>query len=182
MAGVVAYLGYRLHRQKKDLQDLLNFIVTEKKRVGPATRNLMDLLSDIANASAESGENHYLLAKRLHHILLSPRGEGRSIKGDYLYLADLYNEGLLTWLRKEYPDLTSNEVVLCAMLTLGLEPPCISKVLGYDHEHTFYNKRAEIRKKLRLDHNDPLEGFLAGQAERLEQQHKAFIRQLTERY
>ena len=66
MAGVVAYLGYRLYRQKKDLQDLLNFIVTEKKRVGPATRNLMDLLSDSAYASAESGENHYLLDKRLH--------------------------------------------------------------------------------------------------------------------
>lgn len=97
-------------------------------------------------------------------------------------LANQYDSGLLSWLTEEYPDLTRNEIVLCGMLTIGLEPICISKVLGYDHEHTFYNKRAEVRKKLHLDHNDPLEGFLAGQAERLEKRQRDYIRQLKERY
>ena len=141
----------------------------------------MNLLADIANASAESGENEYLLAKRLHKILLASRGEGRAIKQDYLMMADLYNGGLLTWLQRTYPDLTRSEIVLCGMLTLGFAPPCISKVLGYDHEHTFYNKRAEVRKKLGLDHNDVLEGFLAEKAKMLEQQRTAYFRQLKER-
>ena len=142
----------------------------------------MELLSDVANASAQSGESEYLLAKRLHRILSSPRGEGRTIKEDFYMLANLCEDGLLTHLEQEYSDLTRNEIGLCGMITLGLEPACISTILGYDHENTFYNKRAEIRKKLHLEHSVSLEGFLFQKAEGLRRHHEEMLRQLKERY
>lgn len=178
---MIVALFVLLSRQKKDFQDLLSFIKTDRARVDPAIRTLVELLSDIANASAQSGESQYLLAKRLNTILLSPRGEGRIIKESFLVLANLYDSGLLSELVRECPELSHNEIVLCGMITVGLDPVCISKILGYDHEHTFYNKRADIRKKLRLSHTVPLEGYLSERAQSLRKEHETYLRALIAR-
>ena len=143
---------------------------------------LVDLLAEIANASAQSGSSDYLLAKRLDRILSSSRGEGRSIKEAFFMLSDLYDSGLLTWLGKKYPALTRNEIGLCGMLTLDMEPACISKILGYDHEQTFYNKRTEIRKKLQLRHDESLERYLSRLIDRLQEEHDAALAQFTKRH
>ena len=178
---MIVSLFVLLARQKKDYQDLLSFIKTDRARIDPAVRTLVELLSDIANASAQSGESQYLLAKRLHIILTSPRGEGRIIKESFLVLANLYDSGLLSDLIREYPELTRSELVLCGMITVGLDPVCISKIMGYDHEHTFYNKRADVRKKLRLPHTVPLERYLADRAQSLRKEHEVYLRELIAR-
>lgn len=147
--------------------------------VDPAVRTLVDLLSDIANAVAISGESQYLLNKRLSNILLSPRGEGRSVRNAFAILANLYDSGLLTQLARECPELNPSELGLCAMLTVGLDPVCISKVLGYDHEHTFYNKRADVRKKLGLAHNIPLEGYLFDRVQALREKRSRYLGELN---
>ena len=165
------------------MQELISFISKEKARIGPATRMLVELLSDIANASAQSGDSQYLLAKRLNRILSSPRGEGRTIKQDFLVIANLYTEGLLTYLKQAYSDLTGREIGLCGMITLGFDPGCICKILGYMHEQTFYNRRSDVRKKLQLEGQTvTLEEFLQSQVERLRKQHETDFLRLKERY
>lgn len=148
----------------------------------PAIRELTELMTDIANASARSGNSEYLLARELDRILRESRGEGRSVKEAYLRLADICEAGLLDWLKKEYPQLSANEVNLCGLLMLGIEPACISKVFGYEHEQTFYNKRKDIRKKLKLDHDEPLEVFLKEQIERLRRRKEEQFRKLIRQY
>ncbi len=180
--GALAYLVHRLQRQKTDIQELLTLSSAARGRTGPAIRVLVELLVDIANAAAQSGSNEYLLAKRLDRILTSSRGEGRTIKDDFAIIADLSESGLLTRLKEVCPDLTPSEIALCGMLTVGLEPACISKILRYDHEQTFYNKRKNIRKKLQLDHAESLEGYLNDLAGRLLQEHDAAFSQLVRRY
>ena len=173
IAGASVYLAFRFYRQKKEIQDLLHFLADDQYRIDPAARVLVELFTEIANASAQSAENEYLLAKRLHRILTATRGHGRTIKEDFLLLANLYDWGLLTHLEKTY-QLTRGDLVLCGMITLNMEPACISKILGYDHERTFYNKRADVRKKLGLEHTVPLEGFLEEQIEMLRKEHQAY--------
>jgi DNA-binding CsgD family transcriptional regulator len=180
-AGLIATLFVLLSRKNKDFQELLAYIKSDRGRIDPATRILVELLSDIANASAQSGESQYLLAKRLNNILISPRGEGRIIKESFMVLANLYDSGLLSELVRECPELSHNELILCGMITVGLNPVCISKILGYDHEHTFYNKRADVRKKLRLSHTVPLEGYLSERAQSLRKEHEAYLRKLIAR-
>lgn len=179
MTGLIAALCHQLYRQKRKLQDLLFFIHAERDLVDPAVRTLVDLLSDIANAVAISGESQYLLSKRLSNILLSPRGEGRSVRDAFVILANLYDSGLLSRLSRECPELNPSELGLCAMLTVGLDPVCISKILGYDHEHTFYNKRADVRKKLGLAHSIPLEGYLSDRVQALREEHDRYLSELT---
>lgn len=148
----------------------------------PAVHCLVELLSDIANASAQSGESEYLLAKRLDRILSSSRGEGRTIKEQFLCLADLHEAGLLTYLEQISPELTRSEIGMCGMIMLGLEPPCISRVLGYDHEQTFYNKRTDIRKKLHLERDESLEGYLSDVVAQLRLRNELHFRHLQKRY
>lgn len=148
----------------------------------PAIRNLVELLTDVANASAQSGGSEYLLAKRLDRILTAPRGEGHAIRNAYIQLADLYEAGLLTYLKRTHPVLTPAEIGLCGLIMLGIEPACISKVYGYDHVQTFYNKRKDIRKKLELEHDIPLEKYLEEQIERLRIEDERRIRDLIVRY
>jgi len=180
--GLIVTLCILLYRRKNELQDLLHFIQTDRARVDPATRILVDLISDIANAAALSGDSQYMMVKRLNGILLSPRGESRIIKESFLILANLYAHGLLSQLALEHPGLNHNELVLCGMIMVRLDPVCISKVLGYDHEHTFYNKRADVRKKLGVAHHIPLDRYLDERVEKLRQEHDSFLRELIARY
>ena len=180
--GLLAYSLIRLRRQRSDLRSLLELVTTDRERVEPAVRDLIELLSDIVNAAARGGESLHMLSKRLDRILSTSRGEGRTIKEKFLILSDLYDSGLLTWLRQTYPELTRNEVGLCGMITLGLDPISIDKVFGYDHEQTFYNRRGDIRRKLGLDRSMPLERFLSEQAARLRKEHETALRQIARRY
>ena len=180
--GLLILALIQLRRQHDDLKALLNLVRSDRDRIEPAARNLTDLLSDVANASALSGESAHMLSKRLNRILTASRGEGRTVRDEFLILANLYDCGLLTWLEQHYPELNRNEIAICGMITLGLDPLCIDKVFGYDHEQTFYNRRADIRRKLGLDRSVPLERFLTEQAARLRQEHEAALRRIDGRY
>lgn len=153
------------------MRGLLDTVLSDRARINPAMRELTEFLSDIANASAISGESDYLLAKRLSRILSSPRGEGRSLRDAFLSVADGYESGLMSWLAQQFPELSRTEIGICGLMTVGLDPGCISKILGYEHEQTFYNKRTEIRRKIGLDRNTPLEKFLLEKIDELRDKH-----------
>jgi len=180
-SGLLAFTFFRIRKQRSDLHKLLSLVTADRERTEPAVRNLIDLLSDIANAAARGGDSLHMISKRLDRILSSSRGEGRTIKEQFLILSDLYDSGLITWLKCNYPELTRNEIGLCGMITIGLDPACIDKIFGYDHEQTFYNRRADIRRKLGLDRQIPLERFLTEQAELLREEHEILLRNIRKR-
>lgn len=157
-------------------------VIEDRERVNPAIRILIEMLSDIVNAAAMSGESMHMLTKRLERILSSPRGEGRTLRDNLIVLSDLYHAGLLTWLGDSFPELTRNEIGLCGLIMLGMDPACIDKIFGYDHGQTFYNRRADIRKKLHLERSVPLERFLTEAAERLRREHEDTLKQFGRRY
>ena len=160
-ASWLAIIFYvRNRRLKSGLDKLLEIVKTDRARINPAMRDLTEMLVDVANASAISGDSEYMLAKRLNRILSSPRGEGRTVRNAFMTISDGYESGLMSWLRQSFPELSRSEIALCGLMTVGLDPGCICKVLGYEHEQTFYNKRTEIRRKLSLDRSESLEGFL----------------------
>ena len=104
------------------------------------------------------------------------------IKDAYIRLANIHEAGLISYLEQRFPELSPNEAGMCGLIMLGIEPACISKVFGYDHVQTFYNKRKDIRKKLQLEHEIPLEKFLQKQIERLREEKEAQLRDLIHRY
>ena len=179
---VALLLIFIMLRQRSDIRLLLKALDDRRSHSDPAARSLIELLADVANASALGGSNIHMLAKRLDRILLSDRGEGRTIKDDFRTMADLGQAGLTRCLEERYPDLTPAEKALCAMLMAGLEPASISKICRYEHEQTFYNRRKDLRKKLGLEHGESLERFLEGLSEELRREDDAFFLKMRRRY
>ena len=173
----LAYFWFRrqITLRERRRQQFLSGYLREQERLNKAARELLDLLVDIVNAAAISGDSEYLLAKRLHLILRSKRGEGKSLREVFVRLADFCCSGFITTLVRQYPELTGHERSICAMLVIGMDPGTICKVCGFEHEQTFYNKRKEIRRKLGLEHNTPLEGYLKDWVTRLNRERTFLI-------
>ena len=182
LTGLLILALILLRRQHADVRNLLNRLMIDRDRTWPAIQVLAELMADIANAAAHSGDSVHLLAKRLDLIFTGTSGEGRTFKEAFFILADVCNAGLITSLAARFPELTQTELALCAMILLGLDPACICRVMGYDSDQTFYNRRTDIRKKLGLDRPVSLEGFLLAESQQLQRIHLAYLEQMRKRY
>ena len=170
MAGAgLSYLLLRkqMSRREQEHRRLLKAYVSEQERLDAAASELLIFLVEIINAAARSGESEYMLAKRLNLILTSRRGEGRTLRDVFTRLADFCCGGFITRLGTDCPDLSPSEKAVCSMMVIGLEAGTISKVCGFEHEQTFYNKRKDIRRKIGLDHSAQLEVYLQEWIDRL---------------
>ena len=180
--GLLLYVLHRHRRLRADVRELISRILADRNRIEPAVHTLADLLTDVANATARSGDSLHMLSKRLDRILATSRGEGYSVKESYLSLSDICDAGLAADLQRRFPALSRTEAGLCCMIVRGFDPSCISKVFGYDHEQTFYNKRTEIRRKLGIDRSVPLERFLNDEAARLRKEQRRYLEQWVDRH
>ena len=79
------------------------------------------------------------------------------------------------------PELSRSERSICAMLMIGMEPGAISRICGFEHEQTFYNKRKDIRKKFGLEHVMPLESFLREMIDRMNQDRAAQVESMLQK-
>ena len=158
LTGLLIFVFILIRRQRAEVRELLERLEADRVRAWPAIQILAELMADVANAAAHSGDSAHLLAKRLDRIFSSDSGEARTFKEAFFVLSDVCNAGL------------------------GLDPACISKVLGYDHEQTFYNRRTDIRKKMGLDRTVPLEGYLDEESRKLQLIHESYLERLRERY
>ena len=114
---------------------------------------------DIMNAAADSGNNGQLLYRRVRRYFSGGQAEWTFGAGARA-LANVYFDGLATYLEKTYPTLTPSEIQMCCLIALGATPSCISLACGYEHHVTFYNKRTKIRKKMNLETSESFEGHL----------------------
>lgn len=182
LTGLLIFVFILIRRQRAEVRELLERLEADRVRAWPAIQILAELMADVANAAALSGDSAHLLAKRLDRIFSSDSGEARTFKEAFFVLSDVCNAGLLTALASRFPNLSQTELAICGMIRLGLDPACISKVLGYDHEQTFYNRRTDIRKKMGLDRTVPLEGYLDEESRKLQLIHESYLERLRERY
>lgn len=156
---------------------MINYL-NENERDKKASADLLEFLVEILNAAAISGGSDYLLAKRLDIILTSDRGEGRSIRELMLRLVDMYCSGLITDLAAGNLGLSRSEIAICAMSVIGMEPATICKICKYENEQSFYNRRADIRRKIGLERQASLEGYLLDRAESLKRQRESRIAEM----
>jgi hypothetical protein len=64
-------------------------------------------------------------------------------------------------LKKKFPDLSTNDLRLCAYLKIGLSSKEISDILNIQPSSIFIS-RSRLRKKLNLAADEDLYGFLSG--------------------
>lgn len=117
----------------------------------------------VMNAVSVSGTNWDLMNKKLHRLFTygKDKVENRhAIVSCIPSIANIYCNGLVDYLKENYPDLTEKELAFCSLMALGASSSCVCMVFGYEHYITFYNKRTKIRKKLSIPQSTELETYM----------------------
>lgn len=133
---------------------------------------LAEMVVEVMNAAATGGNNMDLLGKKLHKLFSAsknPLEHRKSLVGAIPSLANIYCNGLATYLRMRYKELNDRDLLLCSLIALGASSSCISMVFGYEHHVTFYNIRAKIRRKMDVPQQLELEAFIAEIVARLDE-------------
>lgn len=119
---------------------------------------VLQQLSQITRQYSERGEIPVEYVKQLNQVI------GESLKKDdewdrFKIHFDQVHPGFFTTLKKRYPDLSENELKLCAYIRIGLRAKQIAEMLNVTADSVNTN-RYRLRKKLQLEKNTNLDDFI----------------------
>ncbi len=131
-------------------------------------------LAKLARENDEKVEVLETIKKSVQHIQKNPTSAARLTKeilaeieaishGDELSFElqlDELNKRFYTNLKKEFSELTQNDLRLCAYIKIGMSAKEIANLLNIKPS-SVYISRSRLRKKLGLSPTDDLHGFLA---------------------
>ena len=77
-------------------------------------------------------------------------------------LTDLLSNGIMTYLKNGYPDLTKYELSYCALICLGFTQESIRLLMNHRNINSVYTLRTKIRRKIAIPTGEStLESHLA---------------------
>ncbi len=97
----------------------------------------------------------------LYHKHLSALNLVREPFADLQYVVNQKYGRLIDFLKTSYPELTSADLSLCALLALGFSQQSICYLYNYSNPRVYYNRRARLRSRLKLSRNYPIEQFIS---------------------
>jgi len=122
---------------------------------------LTDLLCDLLDIAAISGENPVLLLDGFRKFLHGDLPNGSTLLPYLQPMANFKCHGIIDYLKANYENLSETELTFCAMICLRFPPHGIQMIYRQGHPASLYNRRFRLRKKLGLTEGDSsLEIFL----------------------
>jgi tetratricopeptide (TPR) repeat protein len=119
------------------------------------------ILTDISAKVKESYESGSLSRESFNDLQRIVR-ENQNADKEWEHFKELFEKvhaDFFTGLKSKFPELTENELRLCAYLRINLQNKEIAKILNVNSA-TVVTSRYRIRKKLNLDNKEILEDFL----------------------
>lgn len=135
----------RLRKLKDDNETLLALENVPRDAIDNLIRFIRELASDLITESDDP--EHVVVQASRTRIR-----DGREIPGFLSYilpLADYRFYGIISFLKKEYPELTADELSVCALTCLGFSSEVSRYLMQMSNPASFYNMRSRIRRKLR---------------------------------
>lgn len=134
-----------LKKLKDDNDTLLALEDVPRNAVDNLIHFIRELVSDLITGSADPEHAVIQVCRTRIH-------DGREIPGFLSYiqpLADYRCYGIISFLKKEYPALTFDELSVCALTCLGFPSDVSRYLMQMSNPASFYNMRSRIRRKLR---------------------------------
>ena len=129
----------------------------------------MELLRKVIDAALLSDCRPDVLVRDLRNRLSDEIGGEKSLVKDCLLFAEVRFDGIATYLKRRYPLLNRDEILLCCCLCLGLPTDDLRYLLKHENANSLYNRTGRIRRKLGLTNRRiSVEDFLYDLAIRLE--------------
>lgn len=78
-------------------------------------------------------------------------------------MADFRYRGVISDLRRDFPDLSQEDLMICSCICFNISMPVLSVYYGHGNDNSIYNRRCRLRRRLKLDDSgDSLKTFLMG--------------------
>lgn len=165
LAAIILALRLRVKNSKLKEQELLLRIDSQNKELASYTLNFIqknELLSELSDRVKElKTEASQKMSTGLTqlNVLINSHLRIDQDWENFKIMFEAVHEGFLVRLNEEYPDLSSADIKLCALIRLNLNLKESSKILGISSD-SVKTARSRLRKKLQLDSSVNLYDFL----------------------
>ena len=128
-------------------------------------KNRLSSLRTLAELAYKYGEKNTqtFYNKFQEHIMLS-KNKNEEFIDEILEVANVLNNGVITYLTKNYPELSKFELSYCGLVALGFPPESIRILYNHTHIHSLYTIRGRIKSKLNFknigEDNHSLEDYI----------------------
>ena len=128
-------------------------------------KNRLSSLRTLAELAYKYGEKNTqtFYDKFQEHIMLS-KNKNEEFIDEILEVANVLNNGLITYLTQNSPELSKFELSYCGLVALGFTPESIRILYNHTHIHSLYTIRGRIKSKLNFknigEDNHSLEDYI----------------------
>ena len=128
-------------------------------------KNRLSSLRTLAELAYKYGEKNTqtFYNKFQEHIMLS-KNKNEEFIDEILEVANVLNNGVITYLTKNYPELSKFELSYCGLVALGFTSESIRILYNHTHIHSLYTIRGRIKSKLNFknigEDNHSLEDYI----------------------
>ena len=159
----------QLQEQYDMLSNKVGVYTTEQGEFGvkliELLKNRLSSLRTLAELAYKYGEKNTqtFYNKFQEHIMLS-KNKNEEFIDEILEVANVLNNGVITYLTKNYPELSKFELSYCGLVALGFTPESIRILYNHTHIHSLYTIRGRIKSKLNFknigEDNHSLEDYI----------------------
>ena len=90
-----------------------------------------------------------------------PKNKNAILADDIIDMANMLNNGVITYLKEHYPTITTYELSYCGLISLGFTPESIRILFNHSNNHSLYIVRTRISKKIGLNRALHIEEFIS---------------------
>jgi hypothetical protein len=139
----------------EESQALIKSKTIELARIGKENEELIKVLADIRKKVVHLKNNPDSVKRVSKELLNLIDKESFSSSNTFEMQFNELNQELYDQLKKIHPDLTANDLLLCAYIKNGLDSKMIARLLNIKPSSVYIN-RSRLRKKLNLEPGDDL--------------------------
>ena len=153
---------------EKQYNSLLNTVGAYTKESGEqgfklveALENRLESIRTLAEYAYKYGEiSPQMFYSKFQEQITFSRNKNDSLSQDILEIADMLNNGFISYLRKQYPEMTKYDLAYCGLILLGFTPDSIRVLYNHTNIQSLYIIRSRIRTKMKLDRKLCLEEYI----------------------
>ena len=159
----------QLQEQYDMLSNKVGVYTTEQGEFGvkliELLKNRLSSLRTLAELAYKYGEKNTqtFYNKFQEHIMLS-KNKNEEFIDEILEVANVLNNGVITYLTQNYPELSKFELSYCGLVALGFTSESIRILYNHTHIHSLYTIRGRIKSKLNFknigEDNHSLEDYI----------------------
>ena len=122
--------------------------------------NSLRELSEFAYYYGDTDSSKKFYNKFKEHIIIS-KNRNAILADDIIDMANMLNNGVITYLKEHYPTITTYELSYCGLISLGFTPESIRSLFNHSNNHSLYIVRTRISKKIGLNRALHIEEFIS---------------------